>query len=353
MKNTATLREGIAFVLALILWVFVRTTHSGLSSETLVQMQMMVPIKVEKQSEKLVTYDVSQATARITVQGDDQAISSLREQQITAFVDLGGDEAASMWPKVQVIVPGIVKLVSVEPEVINVKQAPVGAKRVPVKVQISGEAAKGRTPGTPVPSEKDVVVSGPQPLLDEVTHVRARVMLSGQSQSSSFELRDLVPVNAEAQVVEARRASLEVQPSSLWVTVPIEAESRSVAVAVSLNNVRVQKLAGYHTTLEVVPEFVTLRITREQTAPEFVLTHAEVFPPSSKVESRDVPLDIPDGMEVVGSSTVRVRCIPTPIAKKPPHPHPPAGASPTPQAALPRIAPWRSEGNRYATLFWN
>lgn len=327
VKNAATLREVIALVLALILWFFVRTTRSGLASETLAQMQMTVPVQVKGMSEKLTPYDRSHDTARVTIQGDTEAISSLREQQISAFVDLSGEEASSVWPKVQVIVPGIVKLISVEPETINVKQAATVTKQAPVKVIVSGEAARGRTPGKPAVEPTHVTLSGPEPLINEITEVRTRVMLTGQSQSSVFELRDLVAVNADGQPVEARHARIDANPNAIWVTVPIEADSRSVAVAVSLDKVRVQKMPGWRTTLQVTPEFVTLRVSKGQQAPEFVSTLPEVFPSSSRVESRDVALDIPDGFEVIGTRTVRVRS--TPIAERAETPVP--TATPTPR----------------------
>lgn len=330
MKNPGV-REVIALVLALIIWFFVRVTRTGVTSQVLAQMQMTVPIQLKGVSPRLTAYEVSQDQAVVTVQGDSQAVSSLREQQVNAFVDLSGEEASSVWPKVQVIVPGIVKLVAVHPETVNVKQSGIASKRVPIKVKVSGPPAKGRTTGTVALSEADAQVSGPDPLINEVTEVRARVLLTGQSQSSSFELKDLVPVNSEGQPVEARRARIKVIPSVVWATVPIEAESRSVAVAVSLQGVRVVRTPGWTTSLEVDPEFVTLRVSRDQTPPDFITTRDEVFNATTKVESRLVPLDIPDGFEVIGSPSVRVRVVPTPVAKRPvPTPVPANPATPQP-----------------------
>ena len=303
------LREVIALTLAVILWFFVRVTHTGASSQT--QMQMTVPIEIKGVSSDLTVYEVSQNQALVTVQGDTQEVSSLREAQVNALVDLTGEAANSVYPKVKVTVPGNVKLITVQPETINVKQAPEILKQVPLKVTVSGPVARGRTVGKAAVDPKDVRIAGPEPLVKEVSEVRARIYMAGQSQSTTFELRDLIPVNKEGQPVEARRARIKITPQIIYATVPVEADSRSVAVAVSLENVRVEKLEGWRATIEVEPPFITLSLSKEQQAPDYVITRPEVFAPSTRVESREVPLEIPDGFEVIGSRSVKVRVIPT------------------------------------------
>ena len=173
MKNPGV-REVIALVLALIIWFFVRVTRTGVTSQVLAQMQMTVPIQLKGVSPRLIAYEVSQDQAVVTVQGDSQAVTSLREQQVNAFVDLSGEEASSVWPKVQVIVPGIVKLVSVHPETVNVKQSVIASKQVPIKVKVSGPPAKGRTTGSVALSEPDARVSGPEPLINEIGRASCR-----------------------------------------------------------------------------------------------------------------------------------------------------------------------------------
>lgn len=330
--KSAGLREVIALTLAIILWTFVRVTRSGVTSQTLAQMQITVPVKPKGVSQRLTPYEFSSDTVKVTVQGDAEAVASLREQQIDAFVDLSGEEASSIYPQVKVIVPGIVKIVSVDPEAINVKQAVITSKQVPVTVHVGGPVAAGRSQGKPNFEPSQVRVSGPEPLVQEVTQVKSHILLTGQTQSTTFELRDLVPLNREGQPVEGRRVKLKVLPSVVVATVPIEAENRSVGVAVSLENVRATQLPGWHTSLEVEPNIITLRVGKDQEEPSCVVTRPEVFSASSKVETREVPVEIPDGFEVIGSRTVKVRAIPTPVnGTVEPTPTPLPGESPTPR----------------------
>lgn len=332
MKGPVGLREVIALTLAVILWFYVKVTRTGGVSEQ-AQMQMTVAIQIKGVNPDLTVYEVSHNQAVVTVQGSTEEVSSLREQQVAALVDLTGESANSVYPKVKVTVPGQFKLISVEPETINVKQAPETVKQVPLKVLLSGPPARGRTAGKPAFDPREVRVTGPEPLVKEVNEVRARILLAGQSQTTTFEMRDLVPVNWEGQPIEARRAKLKVLPQVIFATVPIEAEGRSVAVAVSLENVRVEHTEGWRSSVEVEPGFVTLSLSKDQQAPDYLVTRPEVFSASTRVESREVPLEIPDGFEVIGDREVLVRVIPTRVNKVPestPTATPKPKASPTP-----------------------
>lgn len=328
--NKAGLREAIALVLALILWFFVRVTRSSPTSQSLAQMQMTVPIERKNSDGRMTVYDLSKDRVVVTVQGDAQAVSLLREQQINAYIDLQGDESRSLWPRVQVIVPGIVKVVSVEPQTINVKQAPQASREVPVEVEVIGKAAKGRSLGKVAITPEKVRVSGPEPLVQEITKVRTRLTLNAQSESMGFELKALSPVNAQGQPVEAPYAKIRTSPETVWATVPVVADSRSVGVAVSLANLRVDNPPGWHSSVEVEPPIVTLRVSKDQKVPEFINTRNEWFKASSRVESRRVSLQIPDGFEVVGDSEVLVRVVPVKGERKPPAPTPVPRVAPTP-----------------------
>jgi YbbR domain-containing protein len=326
------LREVIALTLAVILWLYVRVVakSGGTSQET--QVQLKVPIQIRGQSSKLTIYEMSHDAVEVTVQGDTQDVSQLRGDLITASVDLTGEEANSIYPAVKVLVPGGLRTISIKPETINIRQAPQISKQVPFHIIISGMAAKGRNAGKPAFSPKNATVSGPEPLVNEVSEVRGRILLTGESQATSYEVRDLDPVNGDGQKVESALASLKLNPARLTVTVPVEAENRSVAVAVSLERIRVEHADGWRPVIEVQPAFVTLSLTKEQQAPEYVPTRSEVFAASTRVESRDVPLEIPDGFEVIGERSVRVRVIPTRTAPPAtPVPEPGPKTSPTPR----------------------
>jgi YbbR domain-containing protein len=288
---------------------------------------MNLPIQVKGLKGQLVAYEMSSDQVRITVQGQSAAITSLREQQLNAYVDVGNEDAPSMYLKVTAIAPGGMRVISVEPENINLKQAQLTSKQVPIRISLKGNAAEGRHPGKPAFEPRTARVSGPEPLVAEVREVQTSIFLNGESETTTVELRDLAPVNGSGQRVEGRRVPLKIIPSSLSVTLPIEAQDRSVAVAVSLDNVRVGKLPGWRMAFEVEPEFITLRVGKDQDAPHFVLTRPEVFVASSKVDSHEVPLLIPDGFEVIGARSVKVRLVPTRQATPPPAPTPLPGSS--------------------------
>ncbi|MFN8606592.1 MAG: CdaR family protein [Vulcanimicrobiota bacterium] len=333
MRNPG-LREAIALTLAVILWLYVRVVaKSGVTGQE-TQVQLKVPIQIRGQNPKLTLYEMSHDEVEVTVQGDSQDVTQLRGDLITASVDLTGEEANSIYPAVKVLVPGGLRTIAIKPETINIRQAAIISKQVPFHLTVSGTAAKGRNAGKPVFTPKTASVSGPEPLVNEVSEVRGRILLTGESQTTSYEVRDLDPVNGDGQKVEGSMARLKVNPGRLTVTVPVEAENRSVAVAVSLDRIRVEHADGWRPVIEVEPAFVTLSLTKDQQAPDYVPTRSEVFAASTRVESRDVPLEIPDGFEVIGERSVRVRVVPTrtpPPATPLPEVSPRPKASPTPK----------------------
>lgn len=314
------LREVLALGGALVLWYFVRTTNYVNSTTSLSQMQITVPLQV-RMGPRLTVYHLSQETARVTIQGDSQAVASLREQQVSALLDLTREDGLNVYTKVQVIVPGVVQMLDVDPAFVNVLQAAVGSRQCPVEISVSGEPASGRAAEPPRISPTTVTVTGPDPLLQTIDKVRGEVILDGQSQATSFVLRNLDPTDAVGQRVESRRVPLTLTPDSVSVTVPITSRSRSTAVPVALDNVRVTGERAEGARLQVKPEFVTLQVTRGIPLPEFVLTRPVSLDADDR-EGRDVALELPSGCQAVGRKSVRVVALLKPGATPAPSPTP-------------------------------
>ncbi|CAN0414420.1 unnamed protein product, partial [Phaeothamnion confervicola] len=184
-------------------------------------------------------------------------------------------------------------------------------RTVKVRVVLSGSPANWLSAGEVRLEPKSVVVSGPEALVSDVDVVVSKVVLDGQSQDYSVELRDLTPVNSQGMEVSAKLGKgIKILPSVVSATVPILSKNRTVAVAVSLDQLHITPAKGWSYRMEVEPEFITLRVGTGQKAPKFLLTKPQTVAISTKVDSRELDLVIPDGVEVVGSSTVTLKVIP-------------------------------------------
>lgn len=305
------LQQLAALVLSILLWGYVHVSRGGLgTTQTLAQLTLNVPIRIENAPSSLSPYDILQPDVRVTLQAEAAAVGNLREGHVKAYVDLTGVEARDVWPQVKVLAPGGFTVVSQDPREVNVKLSPSASRPVPLKVQISGSPANGLTVGEPRLEMTNVRVAGPEALVTEVQEVRGRVVLDGQSRDYSLELRDLMAVNSQGTEVTAKLGRIKILPGVVGCTIPILAESRTVAVQVLLNQLRITPASGWTYRLEVEPQFVTLRLGRGQKPPKFLQTKPQNIAVSTKVDSRELDLIIPDGVEVVGSSTVTLKVIP-------------------------------------------
>jgi len=174
-----------------------------------------------------------------------------------------------------------------------------------------GNPAAGQVAGAPFLDSKTAKLSGPEAILDQINEVVGKVDIQGQSQSTSFQVRDLQAKTIDHLDPPASRIPINIYPESVSVTVPIDTERRSVAVAVLLDNVKVRVEKGWSATLELEPEIVTLRVGPKQKAPSYRLTRPEVLTLGSKVETHRVALIEPDGFELLGAPEIKVRATPT------------------------------------------
>ena len=170
--------------------------------------------------------------------------------------------------------------------------------------------------GEPNVDPAKVLLTGPEALLEDVQEVRAECVLGGQSESCSIQVRDLTPVNSQSNPVEGKLTGIKLMPTSVTATIPIQMDSHLVAVPISLESIHVPTALGYHFRLELEPEVITLRMPRGQNPPTQLLTRPLAFTSTTKVDSKEASVVIPDGMEVVGNTTVRVKLIPEKIHVK-------------------------------------
>ncbi len=319
-------------VLAILFWAYVRVSQAGgLGTQSMALITVTVPLIPQKVEPDLLCYYLSSDTVKVTLRGAPVTVSALAEAQVKASVDLSGMAAGSQWPEVKALAPGGLELISIEPKSVNVKLSPSGTKLVGVKVLVSGKPGPGFEAGEPVVDPAQVKLTGPEAMLQEVEAAQGRVVLEGQTNNLAADLSDLSPVNSDGTTVRTQQYRLRVNPSTVGVTIPVLGKSRSVAVPVSLDHIQLLPALNWRYRVEVEPELITLRVPREMEPPTALLTRFSLFESLHRTESRQVDLEIPDGVAVVGSSTVRVRVIPERIViPEPTHSTTPGTPTPTP-----------------------
>jgi YbbR domain-containing protein len=318
MKQRWGIQQFIALLLSLLLWALARSNRDTVSTKALTQLTMSVAIHLENVPKSMIPYQMSQDEVRVTLQGDPTSINALRESHLKAWAEVSGSEANNSWPTVRVLAPGGLTVISQDPQQINVQMSPSKNKVVPVKVSLSGAPANGLSIDDVRMEPSHVRVWGPEALVNDVVEVSAKIVLNGQSQDYSLDLRDLVPVNAQGREVTSKITKLKCVPSSVAATVPFISDSRTAVIPVALDEVKVVAAKGWSVQLQVEPEFVTLRLGRKQKAPKSIRTKAISFKVGSKVEKHEVDLIFPDGIEAVSGSTATLTITPEKSSVKEP-----------------------------------
>jgi YbbR domain-containing protein len=225
---------------------------------------------------------------------------------IEVTLDLSGLEAGvhNLSPQVNVNLSPV-EVVSLNPSSIFVNLDVIVSREIPVKVLTLGNPAIGFESGAPELSEEEVMVSGPQSLVDSVEEVVGEISIVDASEDVQRNV-DLNALNTDG--AEVTGANLN--PSTIQITVPIKQRGGYRTVVVKINTTG-QIAAGFRlTNIFALPPTVTV-YADEPTLVESLGGFVETAPVNlngagESMEIR-VPLQLPEGVNVVGSQNVTVQ----------------------------------------------
>lgn len=197
------------------------------------------------------------------------------------------------------------KVVNYSPRTVTVNLERLVIKEFTIDIDRRGEPAVGYQIGDTTLSQETVVVSGPQSMVEQVTNVR--VILDATQASEN--INRTMPVQALTESgVEVEGVTVTPAQVTIAQTVTQRGGYRNVAVKV----VSTGKVAsGYRTTyISVSPPTVTLFSSNPQITarlPGFVETSPLDLTGIEDDFDVRLPLNLPDGVEVVGDQTVLVQ----------------------------------------------
>lgn len=181
----------------------------------------------EAQSERVVPASVSytwpkdyivldrEQSVNVRVRGSSKRVRALDPDQVDVQVELGrreGSVAVNLGPE-NVLVPDGLEVMSVEPNVLTVEVEREANRRIRVEPELMGEPAPGAKVGEPEVFPSQVLVTGPESLVNRTEVLRTRpVNIEGRSTTFEEDVA-VVPPDPLIQIV---------QPSRVTVRVPIE-----------------------------------------------------------------------------------------------------------------------------------
>lgn len=294
-----------ALILAIIVWV---SAVSSADPNEEREYSAPIPITVLGLDPDLV----------VTGQYDDEVKVSIRAPRsvqerlaanpdaIHAYINLSGLKAGEHTLEPQIAIdlsPTRVTLVS--PSEITLKLENILSKEVPVEIRQNGALPIGYTAGTPVLSQDSALVIGPESQVLKVEQVVASVDLSNIITSISRQV-ELKALDARGVIV----SGINLNPTQVNVEIPITQLGGYRNVFVKIVTTGQIAQGFYLTGIMADPPNITIYSTDPELAanmPAFIETTPLNLNGAFESFEKDVSLNLPEGIVVVGDQQVTIK----------------------------------------------
>ncbi len=295
----------LALMLALAVWVSAVTTDDP---DEVRSYPRPVTLEVIGQDPSLVITGSLPERVSLTLRAPRSVWNELTasEGHVRAILDLSGLSAGQHTVEIQLQVDARpVRVVSLSPQVLDVNLEPLATRSFIVQVSLRGEPAVGYKAGNVAISPRQVTISGPQSIVEQVSSISTDLNIAGVRQDikSSPTLRIL---NSSGLPV----TGLSVSPETVQIDVPVTQQGgyRDIAVKV---NVRGQVAGGYRlTNVSVFPPVLTVYSQNPALVNDLPgIVETEPLNLNGAQDNIDMRLGLvlPAGVEVIGEQTVQVQ----------------------------------------------
>lgn len=304
MLNREFVLNLFSFVLAIVLWFFLRVSTDRDVVSQLAILSLEIPIETKGLDKGLMVYDQDYKTVKVTVKGDENIVDSLEPGLVKAHVSLSG-LVGSQNPKVMVTTPRQIEVLSVKPESIGLSVDWVDKMMLPVSVESEGKIVKGFEIASAVSDPPILEVQGPKKVLESAYRVVARVPVEHLRQNSVVESSVLKVIDSKGVSLE-RGVGITKNPSRVVVNLKLRQAILESTVKVDIGALRVEG-GPENYTLEVEPESVLIRLKGDQHKPSKILVEALKVEFKSLEKGMRIHLDVPSNIELLSDEYVTVR----------------------------------------------
>jgi len=297
----------IALILALTTWVVAMREQSPIVQDRFSQ---PIPIEVKNQGEDLLIVGGFEEEVTLLVRAPQKAWGDLEAEEFHAYIDLADLGVGTHEVPVKVQHPGTVRVVEKSPDVVSITLDKAAQRRFRVEANILGDVPVGYRYGVPLVTPSQVVVSGPQSLVDQVEAVVIDLQLRGEKTTMEKAFEPWPQNNIGGTV-----SGVEISPSQVMVQLPIEQESgyRDVSVKVVTQGT---VASGYWISdMRVDPSTVTVYGDPQRVSEllGFVETEPVDVEGANANLTRSVGLVLPEDISLLGVGRVLVRISISPV----------------------------------------
>jgi len=291
----------LALILAVLVWV-VAERQANPSSEK--SFRDPIPLTVQNLPAGMVTYEASAEKVQVTVRAPDNVWNEINPDEVSAWIDLSGEESGTLDLPVNVSVPNrAAPVVKIEPAFVRLKMEPLAEAQLPVSIAVSGEPALGFASSPIETTPATVTVRGPASFVRMLASAAGQLSMQDARNTISQTI-SLSPRDRDGQTVPY----VTLSPSATLAVVRLQPLGgfRDLAVKIEL---RGTVAPGYLTTnVSVNPQVVTVfgSSAALEALPGFISTEpVSVTDATADINSR-VRLALPPGVSYLGDPTVQV-----------------------------------------------
>jgi len=303
IQSLPTLFSALFF--AVIVWIFAVTQADPVETRTYPRPIQMEIIGLGQNL--MITNDITQQI-NLAVRAPSSIHTQLANDinLIDATLDLTGLEPGvhTLTPQISLGV-GPAEIVRISPTSVFVRLDAIITESFPIKLRMIGNPAIGFEVQPPELSNETVLISGPQELIDTIEQVVAEINVTDVTDDVQ-RMIELVPYDAEELPV----TGISLNPSTIQANIPVTQRGgfRTVVVKIITSG---QIAPGYRlTNIFAMPPTVTI-FSADPNLVDDVPGFIETTPINLNMASEDieirVALDLPAGINVVGSQNVTVQ----------------------------------------------
>lgn len=302
----------LALVLGVAVWV---SAVSAADPDEVHRYPRAVPIEIVGQDPGLILTNEVPTTMNVTLRAPRSVWESLntREDSVRAILDLSGRGAGEHEVNLQVQV-GLrpTQIMLANPDKVTVNLESFKTATLPLIPTLIGQPSTGYQAADATLALAEVMISGPEALVNEAMKARVAINLDGVRESITNEPVPIQIIDSKGEIIRG----LTINPETVEANVPIRQQGgyRDLAVNVVVNG---QQAPGYRLeNISVFPLVVT--VVSDDPAlvaslPGVVDTQPLDLEGAREDISTRLALDLPEGVNLAGPQTVQVQVSITPI----------------------------------------
>ena len=294
-----------AFLMALAVWV---AAVSVADPDEVRQYPNPIPVEIIGQDPGLIITGDIPKQVRLTLRAPSSVWERLEseEGELRAILDLSGLSSGEHMVDIQIQIPiQPVRIESISPQTASIALEPLATKTFPVELSALGQTAIGYQAGETTLTPNEIVISGPQSLVERVVKIRVSINLA-DARDNIDQIISVQPLDGNNQII----TGLGLNPGEVQLSLPISQQGgyRDLAVKVVVKG---QVASGYRlANISVFPPVVTIFSgdpALVSSLPGVLETQPLDLENANEELSTRLGINLPEGVSLVGEQTVLVR----------------------------------------------